>query len=89
VAPGGDPGRLGIDFTLDVIDFDPLYKVQPSKFTLAGLSPAPGTTVEETGKRNRTYRIGRDGKEKATLSRETLEKLSESLRSSGFAAPGR
>lgn len=88
-APRGDPGQLNFDFTMDVLEYDPTYKARPSDFTLAGLKLAPGTTIEEKGKRNRTYRVGQGGVEQRGLSRDVLETLSGSLKESGFADPDR
>ena len=85
----GDPTSLYMDFALDVDSFDPKAPINPSEFTLASLKLAPGTTVEETGKRKRTYRIAGGGKEKKGIDRDRLDALGESLRESGFAEPGR
>ncbi|MGC1273885.1 MAG: hypothetical protein WBC44_09275 [Planctomycetaceae bacterium] len=85
----GDPESLFMDFTLDVVSFDSKARISPSEFTLASLKLAPGTTIEETGKRERTYRIAGGGKEKKGIDRHRLDALGESLRESGFAEPGR
>ncbi|MGC1273886.1 MAG: hypothetical protein WBC44_09280 [Planctomycetaceae bacterium] len=85
----GDPEKLNYDFVMDVKSFEPDVRVPPSQFTFASLNLAPGTTVEETGKRKRTYRVAGGGKEKKGIERDRLDALGESLRKSGFAEPRR
>lgn len=82
----GSPTELNFDFVVDVESFNPNPDIPPDRFKLASLKLPNGTTVEEIGPNPKTYRIG--GKQDA-VKQDTLDSLSDLLRSKAFIRPKR
>lgn len=82
-------GKAGpiVKYTLDVSSFDASVRMPAQFFTEGALKLAPGTIVIESGQRERIYRIGRGGGEMKVIQDSQLDRLADSLRRSGFAAP--
>lgn len=81
----GSPKELHFDFVLDVESFNPDPVIAADRFQAVSLKLPHGTTVEEVGPNPKTYRIG----DRAAVSQDVLDSLSDSLRRKAFMRPTR
>lgn len=85
----GDPDKLDMDCTVEILEFDPTYEIPEDRFEFSSLMVGKGTTVEEIARSRpqKTYRIGGQSTPFGVVDQAILDNLAKELRSSGFASP--